>query len=158
MNKIQKSISGASLIGAIFSNYKAGELNSAGELVRKRAAKYMRKRERTNHKQYFLAVMATDKAWKDAVNHFADKNMRIEAKSTVRAIFNYFEDELSKYANIRSEHIEKMMIQITDDAEAEHNSDIVIDFIIEKLGLEKRVSAFKTRFAILKGNKILEVA
>jgi len=157
MNNIQKSISATSLIGTLFSNYKAGDLNSAGELVRKRAAKYMRQRRKTNKKYYFEAVMKTDKAWKDAVNHFADKNMRIEAKSTIRAIFNYFEEELA-YANIRSIHIENMMIHATDDAEAEHNSDIVIDFIIEKLGLEKRVSAFKTRFAILKGNKILEVA
>ena len=57
---------------------------------------------------------------------------------------------------MRDKHIEKMLILATDDAEAEHNSDLVVDFIVEKLGLEKRKSAFKTRLAILKGNRIME--
>jgi len=156
MENVKKSITAASLIGAMFSMYSAGELNSSGELVRKRIRQYMSKRAKCNHKEYIEIVLKTDGVWQDAINHFAKEKLRIEAKSTIRAIYNYFEDVLSKYANIRSEHIEKLMINATDDAEAEHNSDMVVDYIVERLGLPKRKSAFKTRLAIMRGNRILE--
>ena len=156
MENVEKSIIAASLIGTIFNEYEAGELNSSSELVKKRIGKYMRKRARTNKKILIESILKTDKAWQEAINHFKKANIRVEAKSTIRAIYNYFEDVLSKYANVRSEHIERMLIFATDDAEAEHNSDLVVDFIVEKLGLEKRKSAFKTRLAILKGNRIME--
>lgn len=156
MNNVEKSIVASSLIGIIFTEYKAGELDKAGELVRKRLAKYMRRRAKTNPKEFLIAIKITDTAWRETVNHFAEINMRIEAKSTIMEIFNYFEDGLSKYANVRDKHIENFMIQATDDAEAEFNSDKVVDYLVEKLGLPKRKNAFHTRFAILKENRILE--
>ena len=156
MENVEKSIIASSLIGTIFNEYEVGELNSSCELVKKRIGKYMRKRAKTNKKIFVDAIKKTDKVWQEAINHFAKQNLKIEAKSTIRAIYNYFEDVLSKYANVRSEHIERMLIFATDDAEAEHNSDLVVDFIVEKFGLQKRKSAFKTRLAILKGNRIME--
>jgi len=156
MENVEKSIIASSLIGTIFNEYEAGELNSAGELVKKRIGKYMRKRAKTNNKIFAEAIQKTDNAWQEAINHFAKESLRIEAKSTIRAIYNYFEDVLDKYANVRSEHIERMMMFATDDAESEHNSDMVVDFIVDRLGLQKRKSSFKTRLAILKGNRILE--
>lgn len=156
MNNIQKSIIGASLMHTLFQEYKAGELAKSGELVRKRVAKYMKQRARTNQRDFIDAIKLSDKAWRKTVLHFAKENVKIEAKSTIRAIYDYFEQELSKYANIREEHIEKFLIVGTDDAEAEHNSQMVIDFLIECLGMEKRKSVFKTRLDIIKQNRILE--
>jgi hypothetical protein len=156
MNSVQKSLVGASLINTLFFEYKCGELNSSGELVRKRIAKYMKQRSKTNRSDFIIAIKTTDTAWRDAINHFAKETLKIEAKSTIRAIYNYFSDELSKYANVRDEHIEKFLIMSISDAEAEHNSDIVIDYIISQIGLEKRKSLFKTKLAILKQNRILE--
>jgi len=156
MNNIEKSIIAASLIGTIFSQYEAGELNRAGEEVKKRIGKYMRKRAKSNRNEFGNAILNTDKAWQDAINHFVNDNVRIEAKSTIRAVYNYFSNELTKYANVSDKHIERMMINTTSDAEAEHNSDTVVDYIVEQLGFPKRKNAFHARLAILKGNRILE--
>ena len=156
MNKIQRSIAGVSLMHTLFQEYKAGELHSSGEIIRKRTAKYMRQRSKTNRKEFIDAIMATDKAWKETIAHFVKDHVKIEAKSTIRAIYNYFEEEISKYANIRAEHIEKFLIIGTSDAEAEHNSDMVVDYLVERLGMEKRKSVLATRFAILKQTRILE--
>lgn len=156
MNNIQKSIIGTSLMHTLFQEYKAGELAKSGELVRKRVAKYMKSRAKTNQKDFVNAIACSDSAWRTTVLHFAKENVRIEAKSTIRAAYNYFEEELSKYANIREEHIEKFLIVGTDDAEAEHNSQMVIDFLVECLGMEKKKSVLKTRLDIIKQNRILE--
>ena len=156
MNNIQKSIIGASLMHTLFQEYKAGELAKSGELVRKRVAKYMKQRARTNQRDFIDAIKFSDKAWRKTVLHFAKERKRIEAKSTIRAVYDYFQEELSKYANIREEHIEKFLIVGTNDAEAEHNSQIVIDFLIECLGMEKKKSALKSRLDMIKQNRILE--
>ena len=156
MNNIEKSIAAASLIGTLFNEYEAGTLNRAGEEVKKKIGKYMRKRAKSNPKDFQNSIKLTDKAWQNAINHFAKDNLRIESKSTIRAIYNYFSKELSKYAKVSDKNIERMMINATDDAEAEHNSDLVVDYIVEQLGLPKRESLFHTRFQILKENRIIE--
>lgn len=89
MNKIQRSIAGVSLMHTLFQEYKAGELHSSGEIIRKRTAKYMRQRSKTNREEFIDAIMATDRAWRETIEHFVKDHVKIEAKSTIRAIYNY---------------------------------------------------------------------
>ena len=74
MENVEKSIIASSLIGTMFNEYEAGELNNTSELVKKRIGKYMRKRARTNSKLYIESVLKTDKVWQEAINHFAKQN------------------------------------------------------------------------------------
>ena len=156
MDKLEKSLIAATLINTIFHEYNSGELNSSGEIVRHRIARLMRQRAKTNKKLFLEVIKKTDIVWKDAINHFAKEKMKIEAKTTIMAFYNYFNMELERFANITDKHIEKMMINSVSDVEAEHNSDIVVDYIVQKLGIEKKRSAFGGKFLTLKNNMIIE--
>jgi len=156
MTGVERSLAASFLIDSMFRTYKAGELNNAGELVRKRIAKYLRKRSVSNRETFSKVMKLTDDVWEDAKKYFDDKNITIEVKTVIMELFNYFEDELSKYANVREKHIEKFMIQATDNKDAEMNSYDVVEYLVQNLGLEKRVNPFHTKFATLKENWILE--
>lgn len=156
MNPLEKSIISSTLINTIFQEYDCGQLNSSGEVVRKKIAKYMRQRSKTNRQLFIDSVMKCDSAWRETINHFAKQKLKIEAKTTIAAIYNYFSDELVKYVNLKDKHIEKLMICAVSDAEAEHNSDLVIDYLIQQLGLEKRKSAFAGKKLTILNNMIID--
>ena len=156
MTNLTKAISSASLMNTIFCEYVAGDLNSSGELVRKKVAKFMRQRSKSNKQEFLDAIMMTDKVWKEAINHFADKKISIEAKSTIAAIYNFSPKNNEKFMGLKDKHIEKMMINITDNYEAEKNSDAVVKFIMERLGFESKKSLFSGKRLIIANNLILE--
>lgn len=156
MKKLENALIAATLINTIFQEYNPNELNSSGELVRSRIAKFIRQRSKSNKKLTLEVIMKVDKVWRVAINHFAKEKLAIEAKATITAIYNYFENELTKYAKVTDAHIEKFMINGTDNFEAEKNSDIIVDFMAKELGIEKKKSAFAGKFAILKGNLITD--
>lgn len=156
MTDLEKSLIGASLINTIFMEYKQGELTNAGELVRKRIGKFMRQRGKTNRKICLSAIKKTDKAWRETINHFAKKELKIEAKSTIAAIYNYLPKEMEKFANIQDKHIEQFMILATDNFEAEKNSSTVVDYLMKEIGVEKKKSLFSGKKLTLKNNLIIE--
>ncbi len=136
--------------------YSPNELNSSGELVRKRVAKFMRQRSKSNRKLCLDVIKKTDKSWRKTVKRFAKVELRIEAKSTIAAIFNYMPNELEHFANIQDKHIEQYMIPAVGDAEAERNSSTVIDYLMNDLGFEKKKSAFSGRKLTIKNNLIID--
>lgn len=146
MTSKEKALLATTLMNTIFQEYKANELNRHGELIWSRCGRFLRSSVKNNRESFIEIVLKSDKAWRATINHYAAENMRIEAKSTIMAIFNYFEDDL-KHADIRNKHLEEWTKEMTPDAEAEHNSKTVIDYMAEQLGLPKLQSAFKTKFA-----------
>ena len=153
---LRKSLIGVSLMNSLFMSYKQGELNSSGELVRKRVAKLMRQRSNSNHQLCLDVIKDTDIAWRKTVNHFLKDNMRIEAKSTITAIYNYMAEDIEKYAGITDKHIEMFMIQTVDDLQAEKNSSIVVDYLMKDLGIAKKRSLFAGKLNTIKNNLIIE--
>ena len=156
MTNLQKAIAAATLINTLFNEYKAGQLNSTGEKVRKKIAKFMRQRSKTNEADFIFSVKKTDEAWRKAINHFAKENMKIEAKTTITAIYNYFAPQMQKFLKLSEAQMEKFAIMGTDDAEAEANSSTVVDYLVEQMGIEKKKSAFAGKKLIIKNNLILE--
>jgi len=152
---LQKAISAASLMNTIFGEYQAGDLNKSSELVRKRVAKFMRQRNKTNRNEFMEVIKKTDEAWRMTINHFADKKLKIEAKTTISSIYRKFEKEMNRFVNINDKHIEKFAIGATDDAEAEMNSDTVVDYIAGLLGVENERSAFAGKRLAIVNNMIL---
>jgi len=156
MTDLEKSIIGSTLINTIFSEYHQGELTKIGGIIRKRNAKYMRQRSKSNRKLFLQAIKKTDKAWKNTINHFAKEKLRIEAKITITSIYNYMPQALEKFANIKDKDIELFMMRTIDDIEAEKNSDIVVDYLMTEIGIDKKVSLFQGRKLTIKNNLILE--
>ena len=142
MNSLEKALIGSSIINVIFQEYQSGELNSSSELVRKRIATFMRIRSKSNRKLFLQVIKKTDKAWKNTINHFVKQKLKIEAKATISAIYNYMQEDLEKFANIKEKDMEMFTIQMIDDVEAEKNSGIVVDYLMSELGLEKKKSLF----------------
>lgn len=153
---LEKAIIASSLINTIFSEYVPGELNRSSELVRSRIAKFMRKRSKSNKAIFLDCIMTTDKAWRETISHFAKDKIKIEAKSTIAFIYNQFSSELEKFANVQDKHIEKMMIDTTSDYEAEINSDKIMEYLLSRIGIETKRSAFSGKKLILKGNIITD--
>ena len=156
MTNLQKAIAASTLMNTLFNEYKAGELNSTGEKVRKKCAKFMRQRANSNRQDFLLAVKKTDEAWRNTINHFAKENMKIEAKTTIAAIYNYFDPEMQKFLKLTEKQMEQFTIITTDDAEAESNSITVIDYLVEQMGFEKRKSAFAGKKLTIVNNLILD--
>jgi len=156
MTNLQKAISAATLINTLFSEYKVGELNSTAEKVRKKCAKFMRQRAKSNRADYITAVNATDEAWRKSIDHFAKYEMKIEAKTTISAIYNYFAPEMQKFLKLSEKQMEKFAIDSTSDAEAEANSSTVVDYLVQQMGIEKKKSAFAGKKLTIKNNIILD--
>lgn len=155
MTSKQKALIATTLMNTIFQEYATGELNKHGELIWSRVGKFIRVNAKQNKALFLEVVNEADRAWRETIEHFTDKKIMIETKSTIMAIFNYFEADL-KQANIKNKHIEEWTKEMIDNAEAEHNSSIVIDYLVERLGMQKRKSIFKTKLTIIKMNRILE--
>ena len=155
MTKVQRAILAAQTIGVIMMEYKAGELNRHGELIKSRVSRFLKRESKRDSKQFFEVVQIADKAWRDTINHFKDKHLKIETKSTILAYFNYFEDDL-RLADIRNKHLEEWTKEMIEDAEIENNSYIVVDFMMSAAGIEKKDNGLKRRFTILNQNRIIE--
>jgi len=154
MDNLEKALIGATLMNTIFHQYEAGELAKSGEKIRGRVAKFLRQRSNSNEKLLREVILKADEAWKKSINEYM--TTAIEAKSTIAKIYDYFQKELEKFANIKEKDIELFTMQMTHDAEAEHNSRMVIDFLVQQLGIEKRVSAFSGKRLTIKNDMILE--
>jgi len=156
MTNLQKAISAATLMNTLFFEYKAGQLNTTGEKVRKKVAKFMRQRAKSNKSDYIFSVQKTDEAWRATIDHFAKYKMKIEAKTTISAIYNYFAPEMQKFLKLSEKQMEKFAIDSTSDAEAEANSSTVVDYLVQQMGIEKKKSAFAGKKLTIKNNIILD--
>jgi len=156
MTNLQKAIAASTLIDNLFRTYKAGELNSTGEKVRKKCAKFIRQRLKSNRQDFLAAVKKTDEAWEKTKNHFAKEKLKIEAKTTITAIYNYFAPEMQKHLKLTEKQMEQFSIISSDDAEAEANSSTVIDYLVEQMGIEKKKSAFAGKKLTIVNNLILD--
>ena len=155
-SNLEKSLIAASLINTLFYSYEQGELNKSGELIRKRVSKLMRARSKSNNQLLMNAIKTTDEAWRATINHFAKANTPIEAKSTISAIYDYFSEDLKRFASITEKHMENFSINSTCNVQASRNSKMVIDYLIVEMGMEKRVSLFKGKKLLLRGNMVTD--
>ncbi len=154
MNNLEKAMMGATLINTLFHEYKPGELAKSGEKIRGRIAKFIRQRSKSNQKMYVEVIMKADEAWRKTINEY--KTTSIESKSTIAKIYDYFGKELERFANVKDKDIELFTMQMTDDAEAEHNSRMVVDFLVQQMGIERRKSLFEGKRLQIKNELILE--
>jgi len=132
---LQNAIMISSIIGSIMSNYDprvAADRKKPINEIRRRIKKFMYKRSRTNAKEYDEATMLANTVWKKSVNHFIDKQMKIDAVSTVIRLYDLYEDVVSKYANIHNKQMEAYAYGAYS-GDIELTSYEVSDYILDEL-------------------------
>lgn len=162
MTELQKAIIISSMIGSILANYdprKKAERGKGLVILRKRLKKMMMQRSKSNRKEFIEAIQVGDKVWRDAVNHFSDKNISIEAVSITIRLYHLYSTQLQRFANIGDRQIDAFAMGGNGTEGHEKNSFIVADYILKALApftgehLENKLSLRKT---IIKQNLILE--
>ena len=134
MTNLQQAIAVGSMIGSILSEYKGKDNTGPVQELKRVIKRMMFRRSRTNAKEFRQAISIADVVWRDAVNHFADKGISIEAISTVVALHNLYAEPLAKFADITQNRIDAYAITSTGEhVEHEQNSYMVSDYIIDRL-------------------------
>ncbi|MDM5264772.1 hypothetical protein PF327_11255 [Sulfurovum sp. XTW-4] len=95
----KKSLILASIIGTLFATYDKKEQTRLHKEIHVRIGKGIRKQVDIHSKEevIFVAHVQGNGIWKQAVDHFAERKITIEASSTVLALVNLDEKALSKH-------------------------------------------------------------
>ena len=127
------------------SNYDptiASERAKPIDTIRRRIKKFMFRRARINKREFLEATAIANSVWVSAVNHFAEKKMKIDAVSTIVGLYSLYEEPLSKFAGIHHKQMESYSYNPNTPLEIEAQSNEVSDYILEKLsaftGVQKR--------------------
>ena len=141
---LQNAIIISSLIGTLLSEYSVKENTKIITLLKRRIHKFMYSRSRTNKKEFLEALRISEAIWKQSINHFAKKKTKLEVISTVIRLHDLYSTEVSRFANIREEHLESLSANQSESTtqEIELDSYEVADYILNELssftGVERR--------------------
>ena len=99
-------------------------------------------RSRTNKAEFLEAIRVSDAVWREALHHFEERKLTIDAVSTIVNLYNLYEQPLSKFANLHSKQIEAYSYNPHASLEIEQQSNEVSDYILDKLsdftGIKRR--------------------
>jgi len=151
----QNAVIISSTIGSIMSNYDvtlANERKKPINEIRRRIKKFMFKRSRSNAKEFHEAIALSNVTWRNCVNHFAEKNIKIDAVSTVIRLYDLYGDVMSRYANIHDKQMEAYAYgSAILHVDIEQSSYEVSDYIIEQLSVYTGIK--RKKLNLLKGKK-----
>lgn len=135
MKNLQIAIVYASAIGSILNEWSAKESTRAILELRGQIKKFMFKRSRTNEKEFMAAIKVGDKAWQATIDQFKDANIKIEAVSTVVALWSGQADNLARFANLTQKRVDRfaLMNDGAHDVEVEMNAYLVADALIKNI-------------------------
>ncbi len=146
ISPMQKAIIYGSVMGSILNEYSHKEQTKAINQIRADIRKMMSSRSRTNYKELHGAIMIADRAWKRAIDHFAAKNISIEAIRTTANLYAAAPEELKRFANITQKKIDALerSADHSTSLDVEMSSHEVSDYIIgavnEAIGAGKKES------------------
>ena len=136
MTNLHKAIIYASMFGSILSEFDKSP--KAIMDIRVQVKKFMYKRSRTNRKEYVEAVKIGHKVWSDAINHYAEKNLKIDSFALVVALWSDQAELLARFVNLTQKRMDRFsLINDNDLLVAELDAYEVADYInklIEKEG------------------------
>lgn len=142
MTAVERAIIASSLMNTMFMYYDHTELNSTAQKVRRKVSQYMRNRKKSNPQEFLRIIELCDKTWRNTVDHFAEQNLKIEAKFTIASVYNNMQDVCISKIGIKENLFERFMVGATEDAEAEHNSDIIIEYFLNEIGIGVKKKSF----------------
>ncbi len=166
LDKLEQTIVLAHVIRRIMSNFKAHERTSSLEALVSRLTKFLFVRERTNRKSFVFATEFERVLWLNVTDKY-DKHTKILALDFICSMYDYFDVQLKRFANISPKLMEKISIRAVDiDIDSkdiyemeQNDNDLLNTFITifepySGVGLKK--SLFSGKKLIIKNNRILE--
>ena len=166
LNKLEISIIVVHTIRRMMRNFEPHERTSSIETLLKRTGVFLRRREKTNRKNFIIATEFERRLWNNTTNDY-DKETKIFAIDFSCKLYNYFEVHLSKYTDISVALMDKVAIQhnptevsINESFNIEESDDDLLNTYIKLFEPFSNVSLKKSLFAgkklTLKNNLILE--
>ena len=151
--KQKRSLILASIIGTLFSCYEEDEKTKLHDELHARIGKGIRKQVRL-YGEHRITQIAHDEGqtiWRRAVDHFAEREITIEASSCILAIWNLDEKALSKHYGLGAGKLGKWArpSKRSDAAILEKSSNEVARFVFyavnELYGIEeeKKISVLE---------------
>jgi len=134
VTKLQTGIIVGSMIGAVINMYSLKESAKPVNTLKKRIRQMMLKRSKSNPKEFEEAIKIADTIWRDAINEFEARKIKIVTSTTVLNFYTYYENELKKYVGITEKNIESFLLWSGySTVELEATSYEVTDYILDKL-------------------------
>lgn len=128
MTNLHKAIIYASMFGSILSEFDKSP--KAIMDIRVQVKKFMYKRSRTNRKEYVEAVTIGHKVWSDAINYYAEKNLKIDSFALVVALWSDQAELLARFVNLTQKRMDRFsLINDNDLLDAELDAYEVADYI-----------------------------
>lgn len=133
LSNLEQAICVASIMGSLLNMYDVNKINSNINQVKRDINTLIRKRAKSNRKEFVRAITVGDRVWGDAIKNY--KGVKIEVLTGCMKLYNIYETELNKFANISNKKIEKMLLGVDAmiDFDVESSSYAVFDFIIDEL-------------------------
>lgn len=128
MNNLQVAIIYSSVIGAMLAEFE--DTKKPLVEMKRQVKKFMYKRSRTNTNEFNEAIMQGNEIWTKAIDNFAEKNLSIDAFSTIIAIWSSQSELLSRFVNLTEKRVERFsMLNDNDNLDAEMNGYIVARYL-----------------------------
>ena len=132
MTNLQKAITYSSVIGSMLNEYE--KTPAAIQDLKRQVKKFMFKRSRTNAKEFQEAIKKGNEIWIKAIDNFAEQNLKIDAFSTIVAVWSSQAELLARFANITEKRMDKFCIlNDNDDLEAEQAGYRVAEYLNEHI-------------------------
>ena len=108
MTNIQTAIIYASMLDSIIAEFEKS--HPAIMDLKSQVKKLMFKRSRTNKKEFHEAILLGHKLWKDAIDHHAEKEMKIDSFALIVALWSSQAELLKKFVNLTERRIERFSL------------------------------------------------
>ena len=106
MSNLVKALIMVSYMRSLLDNWSLDESSKHLLLLKRRIRMFMQSRQRTNPKDYMLAIEIGNIAWVNVINKYKKDRVPIEGVHTILYLFNKNEAILTKFANISDKLIE----------------------------------------------------
>lgn len=128
MNNLQIAIVYSSIIGSMLNEFE--KTKKPVEDMKRQVKKFMFRRSRTNRKEFYAAIEVGTNVWQRAIDHFAEQELKIDAFSTIVALWSSNADIFSRFVNLTEKRIEKFsMLNDNDILDAELSGYKVAEYL-----------------------------
>ena len=95
----------------------------------------MYSRNRSNRKDFLIAIAIVDDVWQQTIHHFCNSKIRIDIMAIIIKLHNLYEKQLSKYANVHQKQMDafERSQEMIDNLEIELHSYELADYIFDTL-------------------------
>ena len=135
----------ASILGTLLSEYRDENTKLLNSL-KKKVRIYMMQESIRAPREFNEAIKHTDIVWRDAINHFANDNLKIEAGTLIIKLYSVYDVFLRKNLKITDKQMEKFIIWHRYDNSVENDTFKVADYLIDELAKITKVERKKINF------------